>query len=77
MKMKASISCFYEDESTSQAIASALQPDNLQAPEGVDVKTFRKEGQVVTKVKVDGRIETLLATLDDLLSCTSTAEEMI
>lgn len=77
MEMRAKTSCVYEDKSTSRAVASALRPDNLQAPEGVEVKTSRKGKRVVTEVKVDGRIETLLATLDDLLSCTSTAEEMI
>lgn len=77
MSQRARISCIYSDESISRAISSALEPDNLQAPENVHVKTIRDGEKVVTDVKIDGRIETLLATLEDLLSCTSTAEKVI
>lgn len=77
MGPKARISCIYDDESISQAISSSLEPDNLQAPENVKIKTTRDENKVITEIKVDGRIETLLATLEDLLSCTSTAEKIL
>lgn len=75
--MKAKVSCSYEDKSTSEAVASSIQPDNLDTPEGVDVKTRRVGKRVESEIKVEGEIETLLATLEDLLSCTSTAERVI
>ncbi|KXB00531.1 hypothetical protein AKJ44_00870 [candidate division MSBL1 archaeon SCGC-AAA261F17] len=77
MGSKARISCVYDDESISQTISSSLEPDNIQAPENVKIKTTRDGNKVITEIEVDGRIETLLATLEDLLSCTSTAEKVI
>ncbi|MBS3815192.1 MAG: KEOPS complex subunit [Hadesarchaea archaeon] len=77
MSLKAEVSCSYENESSAKAISSSLEPDNLQAPENVEISTHRDGKDVVTKVTVEGRIETLLATLEDLLSCASTAEKVI
>lgn len=77
MKMKAEISCSYEDESVSGAVASSIQPDNLDSPGGVEVETRKHGREVESRIEVDGEIETLLATMEDLLSCTSVAEDMI
>jgi len=77
MKMRAKIVCAYESDSTSRAIAAALRPDNLQVPKGIQITTVARGKQVITRVEMDGRIETLLATLEDLLSCTSTAESVL
>jgi len=77
MKMKAKIVYIYENDSISRAIAVALSPDNIQVPEGIRVVTLARGRQVITEVEMDGRIETLLATLEDLLSCTSTAESVL
>lgn len=75
--MSARIVCSYEDKSISEAVASSIKPDNIDSPENVEVETRRSDGNVKSRIKVDGEIETLLATMDDLLSCTSTAEKMI
>ena len=77
MKIKAKISCRYEDDSTAEAIESAISPDNLDSPDHITVGTRRKENTVESEVEIEGEIETLIATLDDLLACTSTAEKMI
>jgi len=77
MKMKAKIAYAYENDSASRAIAAALSPDNIQVPKGIRVVTLARGKQVITEVEMDGRIETLLATLEDLLSCTSTAESVL
>ena len=77
MRMRAEIVCTYGGDSISRSIAAALHPDNLQVPKGVQVATVARGKQVITKIEVDGRIETLLATLEDLLSCTSTAESVL
>lgn len=77
MEMKAKVSCSYEDENIAETISSSIQPDNLDSPEGVEVKTQKRGKEVKSEIKVEGEIETLLATLDDLLSCTSTAEKII
>ncbi len=75
--MRAEITSEYPDENSAKAVANALQPDNIQAPDKVKIKTTQNETKVVTKIEIDGRVETLLATIDDLLSCTATAEGMI
>jgi len=75
--MRANIKCVYDQESFALAVASALRPDNFQVPNGIQITTAKHGKQVVTDIAMDGRIETFLATLDDLLSCTSTAENML
>jgi hypothetical protein len=77
MKMHANVKCVYNQESFALAVASALRPDNFQAPSGIQIRTARRGKQVVTDIAMDGKIETFLATLDDLLACTSTAESML
>lgn len=77
MKQKAIIVSKYEDESISEVIASSIQPDNLDSPENVEIKTSRDGKEVKSEIIVEGEIKTLLNTLEDLLACTSTAEKMI
>lgn len=77
LELSAEVSCEYENEKIAEAIASSIKPDNIDSPEGVEIETKRVGNEVESKLKVEGEVETLLSTLDDLLSCTSTAEEMI
>lgn len=77
MRQKVKIVCEYEDNSVSEAVVSSIQPDNLDSPEGVDIETEQDEKKMVTEIEVEGEIETLLNTSEDLLSCASTAEKMI
>jgi hypothetical protein len=60
-----------------KAVAGALEPDNLKLPQGLLVSTRASGKKVVSEVELDGRMETLLATLDDLLACTLTAEVLL
>ena len=77
MKMRAEVVCIYSDERMSKTVAAAVSPDNLQVPEGLMISTVQKGRRVVSVVELEGRAETLLATLDDLLACTLTAENML
>lgn len=77
MRMYARVICVYDKDSASRAIAAALRPDNLRVPAGMRVSTSQRGKRVITTLELDGRIETLLATLDDLLFCTSTAEGVL
>jgi hypothetical protein len=77
MKMRAEVVCVYGDERTSKAVAAAVGPDNLQVPEGLAISTVQRGRRVVSVVGLEGRAETLLATLDDLLACMLTAENML
>ena len=77
MKMCAEVVCTYESLRVSKAVAKALEPDNLKLPEGLAVSTDIMDGKVISVIELDGRMETLLGTLDDLLSCTLTAEILL
>ncbi|MEM3422022.1 MAG: KEOPS complex subunit Pcc1 [Candidatus Hadarchaeum sp.] len=77
MKMQAKVICEYEKDKMAKAVAKALAPDNLGLPKGMQVSTVSRGNKVVSLVKLDGKLETLLATLDDLLACTLTAESML
>lgn len=77
MKMHADVTCTYGDERVSRAVAKALEPDNLRLPEGLTVSTRVRGKNVVTSIELYGRMETLLATIDDLLACTLTSEIML
>jgi hypothetical protein len=77
MKLRALLVCAYRDPKVSRAIAKALHPDNLNLSGGIRVKTWCEGGRVITEVEVNKKIETFLATLDDLLACTQAAEGVI
>ncbi len=77
MKMKVLVSCLYGNAQMSKAVARALEPDNMKLPAGLQISTKVKGKKIISVVRLDGRMETLLATLDDLLSCTLTAETVL
>jgi hypothetical protein len=49
----------------------------LKLPKGLRVKTKTYGKKVVSTIELDGKIETLLATVDDLLACTQAAETLL
>lgn len=77
MRMSARIVCEYGSSRVARAVAKALEPDNLRLPDGLSVSTVASGKKVVSSVNLDGRMETLLATIDDLLACAITAEAML
>jgi len=75
--MKAVITLKYKTEREARAISEAVSPDNAKTPAGLTVETFSKVKTVTTLIECDGRLETLLSTIDDLLSCTQVAEKAV
>ena len=73
--MEAEIRLFYGSEREAEAVANAVSPDNVEVPPGLIVKTVRRGTEVLTRVECKTRLQTLIATLDDLLSCVSVAEK--
>ena len=73
--MEAEISLTYQNEREAEAVAKAVSPDNLEVPDGLQIETVRKGSDVLTKVECQTRLQTLIATLDDLLACVSVAEK--
>ena len=65
----------YENEREAEAVAQAVSPDNVNVPRGLFIKTTRSGSEVLTQIRCELRLQTLIATIDDLLSCVSTAEK--
>jgi len=76
-KLEAEITLEYEDTKTAVAIAKAVSPDNFKTPRGLSVKTKCKGEMVLTQIQCKGELSTFIATIDDLLFCTSTAEKTL
>ncbi|MEM3402212.1 MAG: KEOPS complex subunit Pcc1 [Candidatus Hadarchaeales archaeon] len=77
MQISAKVVCEYPSKEIAKAVGRAISPDNLKAPKGMKISTRVRGEKVVTEVRFDGRIETLTATLDDLLACIQTAGSML
>jgi hypothetical protein len=75
--LEATITLEYRDAKTADAIANAVSPDNFKTPEGLGIKTVRKDRQVLTEIRNEGKLSTFIATIDDLLFCVSTAEKTL
>lgn len=75
--MEAEILLEYDDAKTAEAIAKAVSPDNFKTPHGMFIKTVKKNKAVMTSLRFDGKLATLIATIDDLLFCTTTAENTL
>ena len=76
-KLEAIIQLEYNDRKTTKAVGEAVSPDNFKTPIGLRVKTFTENNKVITKIQFDGKLATLTATIDDFLSCVSTAEKTL
>ena len=73
--MEAEIRLSYQNEREAEAVAKAVSPDNMEVPPGLYIKTVRKGPEVLTNVECETRLQTLIATIDDLLACVSVAEK--
>lgn len=73
--MEARIRLSYKNEREAEAVAKAVSPDNVEIPQGLFIKTTRRESEVFTKIECETKLATFIATIDDLLSCVSIAEK--
>jgi hypothetical protein len=73
--LEAEIRLSYGNEREAEAVAKAISPDNVEVPSGLYIETVRNGSEVLTKVECQKRLQTLIATLDDLLACVSVAEK--
>ena len=73
--MEAEICLCYKNEREAQAVAQAVSPDNIEVPTGLSVETITKGLEVYTTIQCEKRLQTLIATIDDLLACVSVAEK--
>jgi len=73
--LKAEITLTYKADREAEAVASAVSPDNVKVPPGLFVKTTRRKNRVFTQVECETRLQTFIATIDDLLACVTIAEK--
>jgi hypothetical protein len=73
--LEAEIRLSYETEREAEAVAKAVSPDNVEVPSGLYIKTVRIGSDVLTRIECQTRLQTLIATVDDLLACVSVAEK--
>jgi len=73
--LEAEIRLSYQNEREAEAVAKAVSPDNVEVPSGLYIETVRNGSDVLTKVECQTRLQTLIATVDDLLACVSVAEK--
>jgi hypothetical protein len=73
--MEAEIRLSYQDKRQVEAVAKAVSPDNTKAPPGLSIETTEEGYDVLTKLKCEVKLQTLMATIDDFLCCVSIAEK--
>jgi hypothetical protein len=73
--LEAEIRLSYRNEREAEAVANAVSPDNVEVPLGLHIETLRNGSDVLTKIECQTRLQTLIATIDDLLACVSVAEK--
>ena len=75
--LEATLGLEYENEKIAEAVAMAISPDNFKVPEGLQVKTWIENREVITKINCKGELATFISTIDDLLFCVTVAEKAL
>ncbi len=75
MRVEAKLCFVYETEREAEAVVKAVSPDNIKVPAGLTVETVKNNCNLLASVQCEKSLETLVATLDDLLACISVAEK--
>ena len=73
--MEAEIKLSYQNKREAEAVTKAVSPDNVKVPSGLSIKTTKEGSKVFTNVKCETKLQTFIATIDDLLCCISIAEK--
>jgi len=75
--LEAKVVLSYKTIREAEAVAKAVSPDNFKVPQGLFIKTTRRGRRVFTKIACETRLQTFVATIDDLLSAVSVAERTV
>ncbi len=67
----------YREEGAAEAVLRAISPDNFQAPEGIELRSMVEGGELRIEVTCVRGLGSLIATVDDLLSCIQAAERAL
>jgi len=76
--LEAKITLRYSDEKTAEAVAKAVSPDNIEAPKGLHIRTWRENRTVFTEIRLgENKLLTFISTIEDLLRSVSVAEKTL
>jgi len=75
--LEAKVVLSYKTIREAEAVAKAVSPDNVKVPHGLFIKTMRRGKRVFTKIKCETKLQTFVATIDDLLGAVSVAERTV
>ena len=67
----------YGSEEEAKAIHDAIRPDNVGLPPGLAIESSCRGQVVEVRVRCEKGLESLWATLDDLLACVQAAERAL
>jgi len=73
----ANINIRYRDGETARAVWKAVSPDNFQAPQVITIEAETAEGELRVSIACSRGLGSLIATVDDLLSCIQAAESAL
>ena len=73
--LRAKITITLDSAREAESVASSLSPDNKAR--GMKISTQATGRKVQTNISFNGRIQTMIATIDDLLKCTQTATKTL
>ncbi|MFQ6052608.1 MAG: KEOPS complex subunit Pcc1 [Candidatus Bathyarchaeia archaeon] len=77
LEVDATIRIRYDVGETARAVWRAITPDNLQVPDGIALKAEADDRELRISVTCARGIGSLIATIDDLLSCIQAAERAL
>lgn len=66
--MKAKIRVSFSNSREAEAVSKALQPDDVETPSYLKVSTVSKGRRIESDIICEGKLETLISTIDDILS---------
>ena len=64
-------------EQKAKVIEKALEPDNVNFPEGLNLKIEEKENQLVFRFENEGDLRKLISTVDEVLEHVNLSMEII
>jgi tRNA threonylcarbamoyladenosine modification (KEOPS) complex Pcc1 subunit len=74
---KTTITIDYRDQKTALAIQKSVTPDNLELPDGTHIFMAVVDNTLEIEILSERSIGSLVATLDDLLSCIQAGEKAL
>ncbi|MHA1626487.1 MAG: KEOPS complex subunit Pcc1 [Candidatus Asgardarchaeia archaeon] len=76
VRFRVEIELHYTDERFAEVVEKSIEPDNIEMEE-LKVTTYRSGRILKSVILCDRRVESLIHTVDDLLSSTSLCEKVV